>query len=78
LYDPRAEQASYTRLNASARIYDGNWNVALIGTNLTSSLRATESDVSTFSTVVGAGHPADLFGWFNPPREITLQVTRSF
>ena len=78
LYDPRAEQASYTRLNASARIYDGNWNVALMGTNLTNSLRATESDVSTFSTVVGAGHPADLFGWFNPPREITLQVTRSF
>ncbi len=78
LYDPRAEQASSTKLNASARVYDGNWSVALIGTNLTSALRATESDVTTFSTIVGAGHPADLFGWFNPPRQITLQVTRSF
>jgi iron complex outermembrane recepter protein len=78
LYDPRAEQSSSTTINANVRVYSANWNVALIGRNLTNEIRATQSDISTFSTIVGAGHPSDLIGWFTPPRALLLQLTWNF
>jgi outer membrane receptor protein involved in Fe transport len=65
---------AYTLLNASLRLYqpDGDWEFAVIGTNLTNTIYATTLGGKPLGTA------NDIWGVVNPGREVRLQVTRKF
>lgn len=78
--DPRSLQRKTWRLNAAVNVRssDDRWQIALIGTNLTNTLRAL-SGASHAGTGSGTGTPgatlADLQGTVTEPRAVTLQAT---
>jgi outer membrane receptor protein involved in Fe transport len=70
--NPLNLQGDYAILDASVRVYDGPWEFALIGKNLT----------DTIYISIGGDYPlaprGQTYGQINPPREIIMQVTRRF
>ncbi|WP_340317901.1 TonB-dependent receptor [Rhizorhabdus argentea] len=81
--DPRSRQRKAWRFNASATLRgpDDRWELSLIGTNLTNTLRAIQS-VNLAATGSGAGTPnailGDLIGDVMDPRAVTMQATVRF
>ncbi|CAN7633881.1 TonB-dependent receptor [Phenylobacterium sp. LjRoot225] len=71
-YAPGGHQKAYWLLNAGARLgpQEGNWDVALIGRNLTNSYYM----LNTIGWS-GSGNPNQYVGFFNRPREVALQAT---
>jgi iron complex outermembrane receptor protein len=71
---PYTATAAHNLLDASLRFYQphGRWEVALIATNLTNEYYLTNIEN------LPLGSPGDFEGYFNPPREIRLQLTSRF
>jgi outer membrane receptor protein involved in Fe transport len=69
---PYAYQGAFSTINASARLYDGDWELAVIGTNLT----------NTVYGLLASDKPLGLVGQtiasLGAPRQIYLQITRHF
>jgi outer membrane receptor protein involved in Fe transport len=69
---PFLHQNDFALLDISARVYDGAWEFALIGQNLT----------DTYYAVLGGdkplGLPGDTTASLGKPRQVTLQITRHF
>lgn len=83
---PGGTQGSYTRLSASARIFnpDRGWELALIGDNLTNKRVMTYSGAVPFTgvaartgTATPGGRP-DLYSFVSRGRQIRLQATLKF
>ncbi|MBL0925305.1 MAG: TonB-dependent receptor [Sphingomonadaceae bacterium] len=78
-YNPNALQKGYWNLDAALRLRaEKGWEVAMIGRNLTNTLRAASgNDVPGTGIGTGTtfGISSDLFGAFNRPRTIMLQLT---
>ncbi|MBL0925649.1 MAG: TonB-dependent receptor [Sphingomonadaceae bacterium] len=78
-YNPNAQQKGSWNLDAALRLRaEKGWELALIGRNLTDTLRvASGNDVPSTGGGTGtvAGFSSDLFGAFNRPRTIMLQIT---
>jgi outer membrane receptor protein involved in Fe transport len=75
--NPFAWQARYATLDASARIYNGVWEFAVIGKNLTNTYYAVlGGDKPLSPSVIGGG--SDIIAELGRPREVTFQVTRRF
>ncbi|NIB40362.1 TonB-dependent receptor [Pseudomaricurvus alkylphenolicus] len=82
--DPRTEQDSYTKINARLSLgsTDGNWELALIGKNLTDeSILTYSAEVPTSSLLVSAATGAQglaYYGFYDRPRSVALQATLRF
>ena len=70
--NPYGHQDAYTTFDASARLYNADWEVALIGRNLN----------DAYYAVLGGDKPlgqrGDIIASLGKPRTVTLQVTRNF
>jgi outer membrane receptor protein involved in Fe transport len=73
-----SKQKSYVTLDAGVRIgaEDDNWQLALIGKNLTNKFYV--SGVVDGPSTGGAGVHADQLGFGNVPRTVQVQVTKRF
>ena len=74
LGQPGTSVPAYSLVNMSLKLHekDGPWSIALIGTNITNTL---------YIDPIGnkpLGEAGDLTGYIHPPREVTLQFTRTF
>lgn len=80
---PLAVQPSYVNYDASLRLAaaDEQWQLALIGKNLSNNFVATSAfDQSGTGTAAGGqtGSPANQFGLFAPPRTVAVELTYRF
>ncbi len=83
--NPYAYQGKYATLDLSARIYNGDWEFALIGQNLTNTYYgglAGDKPLSPVDPNVPgkpySGGGSDILASLGRPREVTLQITRHF
>ncbi len=81
--NPLSEQDSYVTLDAGVRIGadDGNWQVALIGKNLTNQFFVTgavDGPSTGSGTGTAAGVRADQLGFGNLPRTVMVELTKRF
>lgn len=76
--NPHAQQNSYVRLNAHARLAtdDGRWALSLIGRNLTN--RAVIMSGQDEPLAGNHGNPYALLGVLAPPREVAVQLDYTF
>lgn len=78
---PQARQGAYWTLNGNVTLYGGDdrdWQVALIGRNLTNEIVAVSGGQVAFvgtGTGTAVTTPADLYGSVNSPRAVLLQWT---
>ena len=74
LGQPGTGVPAYSLVNASIKFYQkgGPWSVALVGTNITDTIYADPVGNKPL------GEAGDLTGYLHPPREVTLQFTRTF
>jgi outer membrane receptor protein involved in Fe transport len=70
--NPYAHQGDYETLDASVRVYNGKWDFALIGQNLTDTYYAVLAGDKPL------GLPGDILASLGKPRQVTLQITRHF
>jgi iron complex outermembrane receptor protein len=70
--NPFGWQNAYETLDASVRLYDAKWEIALIGQNLTDTIYATLGGDKPL------GQRGDVIATIGRPREVTVQVTRRF
>jgi outer membrane receptor protein involved in Fe transport len=80
---PKSKQGSYMTLDAGVRIGadDDNWQVALIGKNLTNKFYVSgvvDGPSTGGGTGTAGGFQADQLGFGNVPRTVQLQVTKRF
>ncbi|MEZ5736094.1 MAG: TonB-dependent receptor [Novosphingobium sp.] len=81
--NPRSRQNSYLTLDAGIRFgaEDDNWEIALIGKNLTNKFYVTgvvDGPSTGSGTGTAAGIRADQLGFANLPRTVRVQVTKRF
>ncbi|MEJ2457874.1 MAG: TonB-dependent receptor [Novosphingobium sp.] len=81
---PQAVQRSSVNINAQVRLFDDDgWELALIGKNLTNTLRVKWGLETPFTPGLGVdagtgtatGIQSDLFGYVNAPRQVMLRLT---
>jgi iron complex outermembrane receptor protein len=70
--NPYGWQGDYQTLDATFRLYDAKWEVALIGRNLTDTIYATTGGDKPL------GGRGDVIAGIGRPREVILQATRRF
>ena len=75
--NPGGFQNKYATLDLSARVYDGRWEFAIIGKNLTDTYYAVLGGDKPLSQVV-PGQGGDITAALGRPREVTFQITRRF
>ncbi|WP_232522430.1 TonB-dependent receptor [Marinimicrobium alkaliphilum] len=78
--DPRTEQDAYMKLNARVAL-SGNqdqWEVALVGKNLTDESIISHSNGMPISTVLTQGTGTAYYAFYERPRSIALQGTYRF
>ncbi|HVT25448.1 MAG TPA: TonB-dependent receptor [Rhizomicrobium sp.] len=71
-YSPWGFQNSFQTFNASLRVYDDQWEAALIGTNLSNTIYAVLKQDQVL------GPRGDINGFIGQTRQITMQITRRF
>lgn len=84
--DPRIEQDAFTKVGARIAIAatNGDWEIALIGKNLTDEVVTTyAAEIPASSTLVEGSDPSEpeglaYYGFFDRPRSIALQGTYNF
>jgi iron complex outermembrane receptor protein len=76
--NPYAYQGKYATLDLSARVYNGDWEFAVIGQNLTNTYYAVLGGDKPLSPVAPNGGGSDIIANLGRPREITFQITRHF
>lgn len=81
--NPLSDQDSYVTLDAGIRIgaNDGNWQVAVIGKNLTNRFFVTgvvDGPSTGTGTGTATGLRADQLGFGNMPRTVTVELTKRF
>jgi outer membrane receptor protein involved in Fe transport len=74
LGQPGTSVPAYSLVNMSLKTYqkDGPWTVSIIATNITNTLYVDPIGNKPL------GEAGDLTGYIHPPREVTLQVMRTF
>lgn len=70
--NPYGWQGSYQTLDATVRLYNGKWEAAVIGRNLTDTIYATAGGDKPL------GVRGDVIAGIGRPREVIVQVTRRF
>ena len=76
--NPYAYQGKYATLDLSARVYNGAWEFAVIGQNLTNTYYGVLGGDKPLSPVAANGGGSDVIAELGRPREVTFQVTRHF
>ncbi|MBB3169113.1 TonB-dependent receptor [Simiduia aestuariiviva] len=78
--DPNLEQDAYAKLNLRFAVgsADGDWEVALVGKNLTDEKVATFGNQLPVSTALTSGTGTAYYSFFDRPRSIALQGTMRF
>lgn len=81
--NPLSKQDSYVTLDAGLRFgaADDNWQIALIGKNLTNRFYVTgvvDGPRTGSGTGTASGVPADQLGFGNVPRTVQVEVTKRF
>jgi iron complex outermembrane receptor protein len=76
--NPYAFQGKYATLDLSARVYNGAWEFAVIGQNLTDTYYAVLAGDKALSPVAPNGGGSDILANLGRPREVTFQITRRF
>ena len=71
-------KASTPRSTLSARVYNGAWEFAVIGKNLTNTYYAVLAGDKPLSPVAANGGGSDIIANLGRPREVTFQITRRF
>ncbi|KHK93051.1 TonB-dependent receptor [Novosphingobium malaysiense] len=81
--NPLSKQGSYVTLDAGVRFgaADDNWQIALIGKNLTNQFYVTgvvDGPFTGSGTGTASGVPADQLGFGNIPRTVQVELTKRF
>ncbi|WP_221795581.1 TonB-dependent receptor [Aquisediminimonas sediminicola] len=80
---PGTLQKGYVKINAGIRLYkeDNSWSIALLAKNLTDKyvvVGGSDRPATGAGTGTGAGTNADILGYIDRPREVTLQLGFKF
>lgn len=78
--DKNLVQEAYTKLNLRVALgsADGQWDVALVGKNLTDESVITFGNTAPLSTALTGGKGAAYYAFFDRPRSVALQGTYRF
>jgi outer membrane receptor protein involved in Fe transport len=76
---PGTRQSGYVKIDAGIRLYqeDSGWSIALLGKNLTNKyivVGGSDRPATGGGTGTATGTKADILGYIDRPREVTLQV----
>ena len=78
--DPNSKQDSYTKWGARVGLesIEGNWQLALIGNNLTDERILTQSTALPLSETLTGGAGVAYYGIYERPRNVALEFTYNF